>query len=112
MARNSDLSAWKLFKQRRDGTIGSLFIHRRDRLQENEWLQAECYPTKGYKVRPGWHAMPQPNAPHLSKNGRVWRQVLLRDVQMEHRPAAQGGLWYVAGSMKIRPAENVGEHSQ
>jgi hypothetical protein len=98
--------AYKLFRVRRDGSIGSLFIAPSRRLPLHKWLPAECLPTKGFKVRPGWHACPLPYAPHLSTRGRRWFVVLLEDVTVEHRPQAQGGKWFLALWCRIlRPVE-------
>lgn len=33
---------YKLFRQRKDGTLGSLFINRKARLPEGVWLQANA----------------------------------------------------------------------
>ncbi len=93
--------AYKLFRVRADGSLGSLFIAKRDRLPLLTWLPAETHPTKGYAVRPGWHACAEPRAPHLSTRGRAWYVVMLRDVETHQRPEAQGGLWYTAGQMRI-----------
>ena len=40
-------------------------------------MQAECYPTKGFAIRKGWHCCFEKNAPHVKmklSNGeqRVW----------------------------------------
>ena len=47
--------AYKLFIKRKDGTIGPLFIGRKQRIPMGVWLEAEDIPTKGYAHRPGWH---------------------------------------------------------
>lgn len=70
--------AYKLFRVRKDGSIGSLFINRRARLPVREWLQAQNVPTKGFKVREGWHCCPRPKAPHLSMKDRKWFMVEMR----------------------------------
>ncbi len=62
---------------------------------------AECHPTPGYKLRPGWHACSQRKAPHLSKQGRVWAKVLVEGLTPFLRPACQGGLWFTAKYMTI-----------
>ncbi len=49
-----------------------MFINRKAVIPIGVWLEAESYPTKGYAYRPGWHLTFEPNAPHLSENGRVW----------------------------------------
>lgn len=94
---------YKLFKQRKDGTLGSLFINARAVLPEGKWMRARAYPTKGYAFRPGWHATAKPEAPHLGTKGRVWRRVALTGITEFTRPAAQGGLWFLAQRMKILP---------
>jgi len=93
--------AYKLFRVRKDGSIGSLFINRRERLPINKWLSAKPYPTKGYAYRPYWHCTSGPTAPHLSKNGRAWYKVQIKNYSALDRPEAQGGLWYLASSIKI-----------
>ena len=70
-------------------------------MQFNEWMSAECHPTKGFKVRPFWHCTAQPIAPHLSKKGRVWLEVEIKDFTVFDRPKQQGGIWFLAGQMKI-----------
>ena len=95
------ITAYKLFRLRKDGSLGSLFINARRKLPIGKWMWAEDYPTKGFQRRPGWHAMPQKKAPHLSKKGRVWCEVEIAYVTENRRPEAQGGLWYLAKRMKI-----------
>jgi hypothetical protein len=85
--------AYKLLRVRKDGTLGPLFINKRQVIPIGEWLQAENHPTKGYAVRPGWHVCPQPFAPHLTDKGRVWVQVEIEDYLEFTRPASQGGMW-------------------
>ena len=95
------MKGYKLFRVRKDGSIGPLFINKRQRLETNVWYQAEAHRTKGYAFRPGWHICSTPSAPHLSKNGRVWAEVEFNNHQEIVRPANQGGLWYLAEQMKI-----------
>jgi len=92
---------YKLFRVRKDGSIGSLFIDRRAILPCGAWLKARRIPTKGFAVRPGWHATARPVAPHLSKRGRRWFKVELHGVTQVERPKSQGGAWYLAKWMKI-----------
>lgn len=100
------MKAFKLFKVRKDGSIGSLFIKTRDRLPLGRWMQAEDVPTKGYARRAGWHAMAKPEAPHLSPNGRRWYEVEIEDHVQYERPVSQGGIWFLAQRMKIlKPLE-------
>ena len=93
--------AYKLLRRRRDGSLGPLFINRRQRIPVGAWLPAEDIPTKGYAHRPGWHCCCQPYAPHLSERGRVWYVVELEGVRMMRRPASQGGTWYLAEKMCV-----------
>lgn len=105
MADNKTIYAWKLVRKRKDGTLGPLFINARQRLRKGVWLRAEDHPTKGFKHRPGWHCVARPIAPHLSEKGRVWVRVKMRGWREQIRPAAQGGLWYIAGSVLIQHRE-------
>lgn len=93
--------AYKLFRVRRDGTIGSLFINKQAKLPIGQWLQAEDHPTPGYKHRPGWHCLAAPKAPHLTEKNRRWCKVEIKNVRSEQRPESQGGLWYLAKKMRI-----------
>lgn len=93
--------AYKLFRVRKNGTIGSLFINRKDILPIGEWLISKVYPTKGYALRPGWHATKKPFAPHLSMKGRIWYKVEIKDFYKHKRPINQGGVWYLAKQMMI-----------
>lgn len=94
--------AWKLFRDTRTGPA-PLFINKRLRLQTGPWYEAECHPTKGFAVRPGWHVTAQPHAPHLSTKGRVWCMVEIEDYVSIERPASQGGTWYLAKKMRLLP---------
>ena len=99
---------YKIFHVRKDGTIGPLFINRKQVVPQGEWLPAEDPgPQRGYQHRPGWHAAPKPEAPHLmTKSGKLatdrrWYKVHLRDAEKIKRPKAQGGHWYLAKQMKV-----------
>jgi hypothetical protein len=93
--------AYKLFRVRKDGTIGPLFINRRQRITEGVWMKAGDHPTKGYAHRPGWHCCTSPHAPHLSEKGREWYVVEIEDFQEFERPKSQGGKWLLAKKLKI-----------
>jgi hypothetical protein len=95
------MKAYKLFRVRRDGSIGPLFINRKQRIPTDTWLQAEDHPTKGFEHRPGWHVSCQPRAPHLSKKGRRWYLVEIDEFKELSRPKKQGGLWYIAQWMRV-----------
>ena len=92
---------YKLFRVRRDGTLGSLFINRRAVYPIGEWMKCEIHPTKGYALRPFWHTTSQPNAPHLTNKGRRWYIVEMKGVTEQRRPESQGGLWYLAEWIRI-----------
>ena len=93
--------AFKLLSKRRNQTLGPLFINKRQVIELGIWYEAEAHLTKGYAFRPGWHAAPQPLAPHLSKKGRVWCLVEVRDYELLKRPVAQGGAWYLAKKIRV-----------
>ena len=95
-------NAYKLFRLRKDGTLGPLFIGQRIRVTVGEWQHARGIRTRGFAYRPGWHACAAPNAPHLSTRGRVWWEVSLDGaVTRYNRPATQGGLWYTAQWLRV-----------
>ena len=101
MGDTAVIHGYKLFNLRRDGSIGPLFINRRQRIDIGRWLPAESHPTKGFKVRPQWHATSAPVAPHLSERGRIWKRVELRGVTEMMRPDSQGGKWYLADELRV-----------
>ena len=49
------MKAYKLLRKLKDGNLYPLFIHKTYATPFNEWMQAECYPTKRFAVRQGWH---------------------------------------------------------
>lgn len=95
------IRAWKLLRVRRDKSLGPLFINRSLVIPLNRWFKAENHPTKGFAIRPGWHATPKRSAPHLSKKGRRWCRVELKGVKPFMRPTSQGGQWYLANWMRV-----------
>ena len=92
---------YKLFSQKKDGSIGPLFINRKQRLSANVWYDAEEHKTKGFAFRPGWHVCSTQSAPHLSEKNRVWRLVEIEDFTEIKRPESQGGIWMLAKRMRI-----------
>jgi len=106
---DGNMIAYKLLRQKADGSITSLFINKTKELKFNEWLDSEPHRTKGYAFRPGWHCMSGINAPHLSKKGRVWCEVEIKDFEIMNRPINQGGVWYLAKTMKINNYMNVND---
>ena len=102
------MTAYKLFRVRQDGSLGPLFIHRRQRIEPNVWLEAEAHPTRGYAYRPGWHCCADPVAPHLKMSqGRVWRRVRVEGVTWYTRPAHQGGKWILAQRMMVEGSVEI-----
>ena len=93
--------AYKLLRKRKNGTLGPLFINRKQIIPVSKWLPAENHPTKGYAVRPGWHATSKPEAPHLSMRDRVWARVEITGYEKLVRPKSQGGVWWLAKKMKV-----------
>lgn len=100
------MRAYKLLRRLSDGNLYPLFIHKTYKTPFNKWLKAECYPTKGFAIRKGWHACIKPLAPHLSMklaNGeqRVWVECEVEDWTSYNRPESQGGSWILAQRMKV-----------
>ena len=95
------MKAYKLFRKRKNGTLGPLFINRKLVVERNKWLKAEPHKTKGFAFRPGWHCCSKPAAPHLSMKDRAWCEVEIREVKNIQRPESQGGLWYLANKLKL-----------
>ncbi len=95
------VTAYKLLRVRKDGTLGPLFINCRQRIPVGEWLPAEAHRRKGYAFRPGWHCTTAPVAPHLSTKGRTWCKVTLKVTKSYNRPESQGGTWLLAQWMRI-----------
>jgi hypothetical protein len=93
--------AYKLVRLRKDGSIGPLFINRKLRLLIDEWMEAEDHPTKGFAHRMGWHVTEHMSAPHLSKKGRIWIKVAIKNYEVILRPESQGGKWFLAQQMKV-----------
>ena len=87
--------AYKLCRLLKSGDVTSLFINKSYRLPFNLWLDAESYPTKGFKIRTYWHTTSKPIAPHLSNKGRVWVKVEIENYTELKRPDNQGGLWFL-----------------
>ena len=92
---------YKLCRLLKSGEITSLFINKSKKLPFNKWIKSESYKTKGYKLRPYWHCVLEPKAPHLSKLNRVWVKVEIRDYTSIRRPESQGGIWYLANMIRF-----------
>jgi len=92
---------YKLLRQRRNGTLGPLFINAKQVIPIGVELQAEDHPTKGYAHRPGWHITNSPHAAHLKMDGRVWAEVEFDDFYEFKRPEHQGGMWYIAQKVQV-----------
>lgn len=90
------MKAYKVLRKLKDGNLYPLFINKKQSTPFGVWMQAECYPTKGFAIRQGWHCCYKPYAPHLSMelaNGekRVWVECEVEDCQSYNRPESQGG---------------------
>ena len=95
---------YKLFKLRKDGSIGPLFINAASRTPIGEWLPAEDHPTKGFAHRPGWHLGLEPKAPHLAmspKRGWFKCEYDAATAYEFKRPSRQGGKWIIAQAIKV-----------
>lgn len=111
------MKAYKLLRKLNDGKLHPLFINKREATPIGVWMKAECYPTKGFAVRQGWHCCFTPIAPHLKTklaNGeeRVWVECEVEDWKSYDRPESQGGAWILAQRMKVNrelTAEEVDE---
>lgn len=99
---------YKLFRIRKDGSLGPLFINARQRIPIGVWLDAETHhQKKGFAYRPGWHMAETPHAPHLSETGRGWYAVEVADERRYPRPASQGGEWILSDRIRVLgPAED------
>lgn len=100
------MKAYKLLRKKKDGLLYPLFIDKKNSTPLNLWMQAECFPTKGFAVRQGWHCCFKPLAPHLKmklKTGeeRVWVECEVEDWASYDRPESQGGSWILAQRMKL-----------
>lgn len=96
------ITGFKLFRKRKDGTYGPLFINRKQRLVTGVLYPSEDVPTKGYAHRPGWHILEKPVAPHLKEtDDRVWCWVYFTPDAVIKRPESQGGVWYLSNKMFI-----------
>lgn len=99
-------TAYKLFRIK-NGKLYPLFINRKQETVLGSWLQSECYPTKGFAIRKGWHCCFQPIAPHLKEvlaNGeqRVWVECVAKDYETYNRPESQGGAWILADKIFVK----------
>ncbi len=100
------MKAYKIMRIGRDGNLYPLFINKKEITPLNEWLTAECHPTKGFAVRQGWHCCFKPLAPHLKLNlksgeRRTWVECDAKDYQAYDRPESQGEAWILADKMKV-----------
>lgn len=98
--------AYKLFKLRKDGSLGPLFINARQVIPQGVWIDAEDHPTNGFAHRPGWHCTFTQHAPHLKlkpKSGprRVWAKVEVEGTTTYDRPESQGGAWVLAQRLRV-----------
>ena len=93
---------YKLFRKRKDGSYGPLFINRKQKMYRGVTYHAESHQTKGYAYRVSWHICHSPYAPHLKPTKeRVWCKVQFVLLDMIRRPESQGGLWYLGTRIMI-----------
>lgn len=100
------MKAYKLLRVKSDGNLYPLFINKTTPTPVGVWMEAECFPTKGFAVRQGWHCCFKPIAPHLKQelaNGekRIWVEVEVEGWTKYDRPESQGGAWILADRMMI-----------
>lgn len=101
------MTAYKLLRLRRDGTLGPLFVGRGLVLRPGVRYRARAdLPHPGLAHRPGFHCCAEPRAPHIklrltSGERRVWCRVSISGYRRHRRPESQGGLWYTAAFMTI-----------
>lgn len=102
------MKTFKLMRRRRGSDLlYPLFIGKSQGLQLGVWYEAQCLPTKGYALRPGWHSGASPAAPWLlRKDGtlaadRVWCECEIEDYYVFRRPSARGGEWYISKRLCI-----------
>jgi hypothetical protein len=129
--------AYKLFRTLKTKPgLYPLFIGKTKPTPINEWIKAEMIPTKGFAVRPGWHAGILPIAPHLrtkqnkKQADRVWCEIeISNDINYQETAdnsptrdirnmipengyyefktnKMQGGAWIIAGAIKITKVLN------
>ena len=100
------MKVYKMLRMGKDGNLYPLFINKTIPTPIGKWLEAECYPTKGFAIRKGWHCCLAPMAPHLKLNlasgqKRVWVECEAEGCQTYKRPESQGGTWVLAERLKI-----------
>jgi hypothetical protein len=95
------MMAYKLFRVRSNGTIGSLFIDKHMVVPLNRMMVAQAHPTPGFTFRKGFHCCPKPHLPHLSTKGRKWYVVEMYGVSILRRHKRFGAIWYIAQKMTV-----------
>jgi hypothetical protein len=101
--------AYKLLRVRKDGSIGPLFVNRKQKIPIGEWMEAIDGKPKALANRPGFHCTHSPEAGHIKmrlKSGeeRRWYEVEIKDYYEFPRPECQGGMWFIAKHMRIKKA--------
>ena len=77
------MQAYKLFRKRKNGTLGPLFISKTQVIEPNVWLPAKAYRTKRFAFRPGWHCCSKCDAPisrwkggcGVSLKSKAWKRL-------------------------------------
>jgi hypothetical protein len=99
------MKVYKLLRIK-NGKLYPLFINRKQETPIGVWMDAKCYPTKGFAIRKGWHCCYQPLAPHLkmelsSGERRVWVECEGEDCEEYNRSEKYGGNWVLANKLKL-----------
>jgi hypothetical protein len=96
---------YKLFRKRKDGTYGTLFINTKLRMIKGVVYQEEDHPTKGFAHRMGWHILPRQESNRLAVKthwcNRVWCTVEFEYKDTIYKPESQGGMVYIGSTIKI-----------
>lgn len=100
------MTAYKLVRKTKDGTLYPLFIGKNVPYIPGKSLTAETIQTSGFAIRKGFHCTLTPLAPHLKmklKKGekRVWIKVQISNFKYYERPESQGGTWVLAQKLKV-----------
>jgi hypothetical protein len=94
------MTVYKLMKQRKDGTLGPLFINSSQCIPLGSWLKAESHQTKGFAYRPGFHCTLTPKSHIMEKPGRVWVRVRVKNYKLINKPNSTDQ-WVLAQQMIV-----------
>lgn len=81
------VKAFKVFKRRKDGTLGSLFVDCRRRIAVGKWIEAkDAFRPTWLSFLPGWHShadFSKAKALLKAADNRVMYEVLVKDIVRE-----------------------------